>query len=213
MDEYMNEQEQWEYVRNWLRQNGVWLVAGVALAGIGLWGWRAWQGHVENMLMEANGQYQQVLAAFAKNDLPTAVKTADQLVATHPRTGYAEQAQLVVARMQVENNQLPSALDRLQKVQATTSDAQLSLVVRLRIARLQIEQNRVDDALKTLSAVDPGALAGRFAEVRGDALLAKGDRTGALKAYREAQSAQSSQVGAASAGDLLALKINELTRS
>ena len=68
--------------------------------------------------------------------------------------------------MQVENNQLPSALDRLQKVQAATSDQELSLVLRLRIARLQIEQNRVDDALNTLSAVDPGAFAGRFAEVR-----------------------------------------------
>ena len=212
MDEYMNERDQWEFVRNWLRQNGAWLVAGVALAAAGLWGWRSWQAHQEAMLTEANGQYQQLLAAFGKNDVPTAIKLADQLAAAHPHTGYAEQAQLAAARMQVENNQLPAALERLQKVQSMTSDPELSMVVRLRIARLQIEQNRVDDALQTLSAVDPGAFAGRFAEVRGDALLAKGDRAGALKAYREAQSAQSTQAGA-SAGDLLALKINELTRS
>lgn len=212
MDEYMNEKEQWEFVRTWLRQNGIWLVAGVALAALGLWGWRSWQAHREAMMMEANGQYQQVLAAFGKNDMPTVIKLADQLVSTHPGTGYAEQAQLAAARMQVENNQLPGALDRLQKVESTTTDLELSLVVRLRIARIQIEQNRIDDALKTLSAVDPGAFAGRFAEVRGDALRAKGDRPGALKAYREAQSSQSAQAGAA-AGDLLALKINELTRS
>jgi predicted negative regulator of RcsB-dependent stress response len=212
VDEYMNEQEQWEFVRTWVRQNGVWLLAGVALAGAGLWGWRSWQAHREAMLMAANVQYQQVLAAFGKNDLPTVIKLADQLVSTHPGTGYAEQAQLAAARMQVENDQLPGALDRLQKVQAGTSDPELSLVVRLRIARIQIEQNRIDDALKTLSAVDPGAFAGRFAEVRGDALRAKGDRAGALKAYREAQASQAVQAGA-SAGDLLALKINELTRS
>jgi len=212
VDEYMNEQEQWEFVRNWLRENGVWLVAGVALAAAGLWGWRSWQARQEAMLMEANGQYQQVLAAVGKNDTPAASKLADQLVSTHPGTGYAEQAQLAVARMQVENNQLPGALDRLQKVQLSTADPELSLVVRLRIARIQIEQNRMDDALKTLSAVNPGAFAGRFAEVRGDALRAKGDRAGALKAYREAQSSQSAQAGA-TAGDLLALKINELTRS
>ncbi len=212
MDEYMNEQEQWEFVRNWLRQNGVWLLAGVALAAAGLWGWRSWQTHQETLLMEANGQYQQVLAAFGKNDMPTVIKLADQLVSTHPGTGYAEQAQLAAARMQVENNQLPGALDRLQKVQSASSDPELRLVVRLRIARIQLEQNRIDDALKTLSEVDPGAFAGRFAEVRGDALRAKGDRAGALKAYREAQSSQSTQAGAA-AGDLLALKINELTRS
>ncbi len=76
--------------------------------------------------------------------------------------------------MQVENNQLPGALDRLQKVQSATSDPELRLVVRLRIARIQLEQNRIDDALKTLSEVDPGAFAGRFAEVRGDALLCQG---------------------------------------
>jgi len=208
----MNEQEQWEYVRNWVRQNGLWLIAGVALAGLGLWGWRGWQAHQESMYMEANAQYQQMLAAFGKNDMPTVIKLADQLVKDHPRTGYAEQAQLAAARIQVENNQLPGALDRLQKVETSTPDQELKLVVRLRIARIQIEQNRADDALATLSAVDPGAFAGRFAEVRGDALRAKGDRAGALKAYREAQSSQAAQAGN-SAGDLLALKINELSRS
>jgi len=98
-------------------------------------------------------------------------------------------------------------------VQSSTTDPELSLVIRLRIARLQIEQHRIEDALKTLSAVTPGAFAGRFAEVRGDALRAKGDRLGALKAYREAQSSQAVQAAESSAGDLLALKINELTRS
>ena len=40
-------------------------------------------------------------------------------------------------------------------------------------------------ALATLKgAADPGAYAPRFAEVRGDALLAKNDRDGALKAYQ-----------------------------
>jgi predicted negative regulator of RcsB-dependent stress response len=212
VDEYMNEQEQWEFVRKWVRQNGLWLVAGVALAALGLWGWRSWQAHQEAMLMEANGQFQQLLAAFGRNDLPAVTKLADQIAKEHPHTGYADQAQLAVARMQVESNLLPGALDRLQKVLASTSDPELSLVVRLRIARLQIEQNRADDALKTLNAVDPGAFAGRFAEVRGDALRAKGDKAGALKAYREAQ-AQLATLSDAPAGDLLALKINELSRS
>ena len=111
---------------------------------------------------------------------------------------------------------MPGALARLQQVEAATRDDELKLVVRLRIARLQIEQNRIDEALATLNAVQPGAFAGRYAEVRGDALLAKGDRNGALKAYREAQAAQAAQAGRRrrdSGGDLLTLKINALTRS
>lgn len=213
MDEYLTEQEQWEAARNWLRQNGIWLLAGVALAGLGLWGWRSWQARQETRLLQASGQYQQLVTAFGKNDVPAVMTLADKLSAEHSRSGYAEQAQLAAARLQVENNQPQAALDRLQKVMAATSDPELALVVRLRIARLQVEQNKADEALATLGAAEPGAFAARFAEVRGDALLAKGDRAGALKAYREAQAAPGGGSGGATGGDLLALKINELTRS
>lgn len=210
MDDYLTEQEQWDSVRNWLRQNGVWLVAGVALAAIGIWGWRSWQAHQETLLLQASGQYEKLVGAFSKNDLSTVTTVADQLAADHPGTGYAEQGQLAAARLQVENKQIPAAIDRMQKVLAATSDAELALVVRLRIARLQIELNKADDALATLAAAQPGAFAGRFAEVRGDALLAKGDRDGALKAYNEAQAAAT---GGSVGGDLLALKINSLAPS
>ncbi|MDE2220725.1 MAG: tetratricopeptide repeat protein, partial [Gammaproteobacteria bacterium] len=187
MDEYMNEQEQWEFVRTWVRQNGLWVVAGVALAAAGLWGWKAWQSHREAGLLAASSQYEQLVAAFGKNDRQTVLTLADKLAAEHARTGYADEAQLAAARMEVENNELAAALARLQRVAAGTGDPELALVVRLRIARLQIEQHQADAALATLAAGDAGAFAGRFAEVRGDALLAKGDRAGALKAYREAQ--------------------------
>jgi len=207
VDEYLNEQEQWDSVRAWLRQNGVWLVAGVLLAAVGVWGWRAWQAHEETLLTQASAQYEKLVAAFSRNDLSTVSTLADQLSADHPGTGYAEQAQLAAARLQVENKQLPAAIDRMQKVLAKTSDPELALVVRLRIARTQIEMNKPDDALATLAAAQPGAFASRFAEVRGDALYAKGDRAGAYKAYTEAQAANA---GAPSNGDLLALKINSV---
>ncbi len=211
MDEYMNEQEQWEFVRNWVRQNGIWLVAGVALAATGLWGWRAWQARQEASLLAASGQFEQLVTAFSKNDRATVTALADKLSAEHPHTGYAEQGQLAAARLQVESNDLPAALVRLHNVASATSDPELALLVRLRIARLQIEQHQADAALATLAAAEPGAFANRYAEVRGDALLAKGDRAGALKAYREAQAAPAG--AGAAGGDLLALKINELSRS
>ncbi|MBS0388257.1 MAG: tetratricopeptide repeat protein [Proteobacteria bacterium] len=213
MDEYMNEQEQWEFVRNWVRQNALWVVAGVALAAGGLWGWQAWQAHKEAGLLAAGKQYADLVQAFGKNDKATVLALADKLSADHPHTGYADQGQLAAARMQVEGNDLAGALARLQRVSNATSDPELALVVRMRIARLQIEQHQADAALATLAAVEPGAFAGRFAEVRGDALFAKGDRAGALKAYREAQAAEGAQPGGSSGDDLLALKINELTHS
>jgi len=203
VDDYLNEQEQWEFVRGWLRENGPWLVAGVALAALGVWGWKAWQSRQETRLLEASAQYEQLVAAFAKSDMPTVRALADRLAAQYPRTGYAEHGQLTAARLEVENNQIPAALARLQKIMAATADHELALLVRLRIARLQIDQGKPDEALATLAAAEPGAFAGRYAEVRGDALWAKGDHTAARLAYREAQAALAGAPGA----DMLALKI------
>jgi predicted negative regulator of RcsB-dependent stress response len=57
--------------------------------------------------------------------------------------------------------------------------------------------------------VDPGAFAARYAQVRGDVLLAKGDRDGALKEYREARGMAPVTLDTG----LLDLKIGELARS
>lgn len=218
MEDYMNEQEQWDWLRAKAREYGPWIVAGIALAAAGLWGWKWWQARKEEGLLQAASQYEQVIAAYGKQDVASATKLADQLQQDHPGTGYADQGQLAAAGLQVDANQLPAALERLQKVMAGTHDAELALVVRLRIARLQIEMKKPDEALATLAAATPGAFAARYAEVRGDALLAKGDRAGALKAYQEAQAAgkpaaDSPGNAASAASELLTLKINELTRS
>ena len=218
MEDYMNEQEQWDWLRAKAREYGPWVVAGVALAAAGLWGWKWWQARAEAQLLQAAAQYEQVVTAFAKNDIATVSSLAEKLAKEHPGTGYAEQSQLALAGLQVEGNQLPAAIEQLQKVMATTRDAELALTVRLRIARIQLEQKKPDEALATLAAATPGAFAARYAEVRGDALLAKGDRAGALKAYREARGEAGGDVqtaieSAGASNELLTLKINELTRS
>jgi len=218
VEEYMNEQEQWDWLRSRAREYGPWIVAGVALAATGLWGWKWWQARTEERLLQAASQYEQLVAAYGKNDVATTSTLADKLQQEHPGTGYADQGQLAAAGLQVENSQLAAALERMQKVMTSTRDPELALAVRLRIARLQLEQNKPDEALATLAAAAPGAFAARYAEVRGDALLVKGDRDGALKAYREAQGAaqalpEAPGNGSSAASELLTLKINELTRS
>ena len=73
-----------------------------------------------------------------------------------------------------------------------------------RLARVYLEQDKPDEALALLKSGKPGAFEPRFEEIRGDALLAKGDRSGALTAYRAARAGAAG--GAVDAG-LLELKI------
>ena len=210
MDEYLSEQEQWDLVKKWLRENTVWLLAGVLIAVAGIYAWRWYQARVEAQLLAAGRLYDQLTVAYDKRDQGEVGKLATQLQAEHGGTGYADHAQLATARMYLENNQHALAVETLQKLLAGTKDPQLALAVRLRIARIQIDQGKVDDALATLQgAGNPGAYAPRYAEVRGDALFAKGSRDEALKAYQEALAGDSLAVDS----ELLKLKIAELSRS
>jgi predicted negative regulator of RcsB-dependent stress response len=209
VEEYLNEKEQWEQVLVWLREQGPWILAGVAITVAAFGGWRYWQSRVEQRDLAAATRYEQVIDAFGRDDVNGGFRLADDLVKTLPGTAYADQANLAAARIEVENKQLDQAAARLQQVLSSTKDAELALIARLRLARVQLAQGKADDALKTLDTAKPGAFAARFAEVRGDALLSKGDRDGALKAYREARGSGASTLDTG----LLDLKIGELARS
>lgn len=209
MEDYLDEREQWERVKAWLREQGPWMLASVAIVGLGLGGWRYYQSHIEQRDLTAAARYQQVLTSFGNNDLAGGVLIADQLIKDYPSTPYANQADLAAARIAVETGKLDEAARRLERVLNSTHDRQLKCVARLRLARVQLAEGHPDAALATLNTADAGAFAARFDEVRGDALLAKGDRPGALKAYQQARSLAGKTLDTG----LLDLKISELARS
>jgi predicted negative regulator of RcsB-dependent stress response len=215
VDEYLSEKEQWDRVLQWLREQGPWVLVSIAVVMTGYYGWSYWQNHVEQRYVTTALRYEAVLEAFRARDakgepvVDSGLKLTDQLIKDFPSSGYADQANLLAAGALVEKRSFDQAATRLTQVMNSTKDSELALIARLRLARVQLAQNKPDEALKTLNAVEPGAFAARYAQVRGDALFAKGDREGALKQYRTARN---------DAGDtldtgLLDLKIAELEHS
>lgn len=208
MDDYYNEQEQWERVKQWMRENGLWLLAGVAIGVAALSGWRWWEQRVERLAVEASGKYQQVLEAFGRGDRTRGTTLADELRRDYASSPYADQADLVIARSHVEATEYGPAGERLKRVAESSKDSELRHVARLRLARVQIAQGNVDQAIATLAAArEAGAFSSRYAELRGDALYAKGDRAGALREYRAARESDTDGVLDTA---LLELKINDL---
>lgn len=209
MDDYLSEAEQWERAKAWLKVNIPWIIAGVAIAVVGLSGWRWWQGRQDQNMAWAARLYNEMAADFDRNDSANVARLAKQLETDYAGSGYADHAVLVTARMNLQEGKKALAAEDLQKLMASTKDKELALVARLRLARVQIDLKKPDDALRTLEGATPGAFAARFAEVRGDALYAKGDREGALKAYREALRPDDPTIDT----ELLTLKINSLASS
>jgi len=207
VDEYLSEKEQLDRLMGWLRANTPWIVIGLACGGLIVFGVRWWQARADRNGVDASQSYTHILDAFDRGDRTKGLDLVEQLSRAHPGSPYVDQADLAAARLLLETGQPDRAASYLTVVMEHSRDPELALVARLRLARVQVAQGHPDVALSTLGKADQGAFEGRFAEVRGDAYFAKGDRASALREYRAARAA----IGPAqAANDLLDLKINDL---
>lgn len=213
VDEYLSEREQAEQLRHWFRANWIWMFSGVALAVGGWYGWQWWQAREATRSLEAESKFTGMLSALTMNNVEEGRRIGTEITTAYADTPYADQAALMLARMDVEGGGLAQAETRLATVANSSDDPDLRLVARLRLARVQLAQGRHDDALATIEAARMPAVDARIEELRGDVLLARGDRAAALEAYRKAQAAvaEPSMDGAQVDAELLGLKIDELT--
>ena len=190
-EDYLTDDEQWEAVKRWMAENGVWIVAGVVLGAALLFGWRFYQSHRNAVALKAAVQFGEMTTALEHDDRNRSRQLANGLVKDFPGSPYADQAQLTLARLFVDDGQIPSAIAPLTQVMNDSKDTELRRIARLRLARVLIGQGKADEALQTLAEDAAGgaatvAFAARTHEVRGDAFYAKQDFKGAATEYRAA---------------------------
>jgi predicted negative regulator of RcsB-dependent stress response len=203
----LSEEEQWERAKSMLSELWIYIVGGLALGGAGLWGWNWNKDRIEKRSVEASSRYEEAVDAFTRDDKTRAMQLVDEINRDFSTTPYAALATMIAARSHVEANELDKAAAGLKSVMDTASDPELRVIARLRYARVQSAQGKYDDALATLKVEEPGEFAPRIADTRGDVLLAKGDRAGALREYLAARTGESKgQVDT----ELLDLKIRDL---
>lgn len=207
VDEYLTDEEREEALRAWWRENWRWIVAGIALGLAGLGGWKYWGVYQDRRAEAALEIYTEFERAYEANDLEKARSSLATLADGHRKLGYTQQARLKMAKAQVEAGKLDEALELLRQVARDSRDDQLVQVANLRIARLLIQQGQYDQALELAKVEEDSGFAAQAREIRGDALLAKGDAEGARAEYAAAlAAADSPQIDRT----LLELKLGEL---
>ena len=206
MEEYLAERQQIDWLRATLRENAPWALASVLIT-VGLFvGYQQWKAWGLRQADAADQKYEATLNALARGDADGAGRIVKELRESYARTPYADLAALALARFHVEGGRLGDAAALLEAVLKQTRDAELATVVRLRLARVQRADGKTDAALATLAGAPAGSASPAYADVRGDLLLDKGDKAGALAAWREALAAKSAGVNR----ELIELKIAAL---
>jgi predicted negative regulator of RcsB-dependent stress response len=207
-EEYLTDDEQLERAKQLAREYGPWTVGAIVIGLTLAYGWRYYQGHQDQIAMNAAAQFDAMSAAVQVNDGAKAREIAQALIKGYPATPYADQAQLTLARLSVDAGQDAAAVGPLTEVMERSKDSELRRIARLRLARVQIDEGKPDDALKTLADAT-GAFDGTYHEVRGDAYYAKQDLAKAAEEYRAAL-VESGASGGGMNSALLALKIADL---
>ncbi|MGP6488648.1 YfgM family protein [Duffyella gerundensis] len=181
MEVYNNENEQVDALRRFFANNGKALAVGVII-GIGaLAGWRYWTGHQVSNSAEISANYQKVTQAMQSNR-PQTLEAVAKFASENNNT-YGALAALDLAKQYVDQQQLDQAAAQLQTGLKATKDENLQAVLNLRLARVQLQQKQAEAALKTLDAVKGEGWSAIIADIRGEALLSKGDKQGARDAW------------------------------
>ncbi|WP_322003180.1 YfgM family protein [Marinobacter alexandrii] len=211
MAELRTEEEQVQAIKDWWKKNGSSLLIGIGAALAIVFGWQAWQNHEAQQRTEAANQFANLLNAFSDQSDEASGETvafvAQTLREDYTDSAYAVYGNLILARQQLMAGESEAAIEALKWALEKSGEQQaLTLVVRSRLARAQFDAGQYDEALVTIDeAAEADSFNAIFSELRGDILLAQGDRDGARDAYLAAR--EQSQQGRSG---ILELKLSDL---
>jgi predicted negative regulator of RcsB-dependent stress response len=206
------EEEQVQAIKDWWKNNGTSLLIGIAVALAIVFGWQAWQNHQMQQRTEAASQFADLINAYSdesdENRAETVAYMAKTLREEYTDSAFAIYGMLMLARQQImEQNDAEAAIESLSWAQEKAGESgALALVIRNRLARAHFAAEQYDQALSIIGNVgEAGSFSAIFTELKGDILLAQGDRDGAREAYLAAR-----QQNPQGRSGILELKLSDL---
>ena len=206
-EEFLTDAEQVEEVKRLFKEYAPVIVLGVLLGGGGYFGYKYYQNYVTGRAIKAAEEFNLMGLALQTNDTKKARSLAEGIIKDYSSLPYADQARLALARIAVDEGHGAEAIAPLTEVMNNSKDSELQHIARLRLARVLIDQGKPDEALNLLTVAQAGTFAGRYHQVRGDALLAKKDSAGAINEYK---TALSSAADGGVDGSLIEMKLADL---
>lgn len=209
------EEEQIEAIKRWWSEYGTSTIIGVVVALAAVFGYQAWQNHVQKQEEAASVIYQQLLdavkvdsplAKIDKKNVATAQFLGKQLEDDYSGSTYADLGALYLAKLAVEAKDLAAAERELKWALSHGVDGSLKTIVKMRLARVQLGQGKPDDALRTLDGIQPGEYRPSYDELKGDVYHAMGDDEKAREAYERAMNA----LGPGPGRPMLQMKLDQL---
>jgi predicted negative regulator of RcsB-dependent stress response len=181
--EDITEKEQLEALRTWWSENGSFVMGGVIVGVLVIFGWNRWQAGIAETETAASTLFEDVMESAGRRNLDTAIVASQELFDSYGDTEYAAQGRLAMARMYMDSGRDKDAADALRPLAESGGNDELALVGRLRLAKILLYQDKPQEVVDLLKGQSDTAFAARFGEVLGDAYVALGSYAEAEAAY------------------------------
>lgn len=185
MSDYKTDDEKVEELKAWWKDNGTAVIAGVALAIAGLFGWEYWKDYKTSIATASSALYAKVSkveAATLEQMLPT-VQTLQKDYASTP---YAAAASFKLAQQYAEQGNYEAAASALRWIIDNSKEAAFISMANVRLARVFLAMGKTDDALALATQTYPAAYQSLIEELKGDIYTAQNKQAEARAAYDKA---------------------------
>ena len=172
------DEEKAEEIKLWWKENGNSILAGVALAVAGVFGWQQWQAYKVSQSEEASGLFSQITNGTAIDRAGTIKKLENDYSATP----YAAFASMEKAKTAKDNKVAIEAL----RTAAESKQINVARIAKLRLSRALIADGQLDKAASLLKEKLPIAYTSLLEELKGDLHLAKKEIDQARQSYDRA---------------------------
>jgi len=180
--EDLSEKEQLEALRDWWSENGNYVMGGIVVGIIIIFGVNQYRSTVANEEIAASALYEEVMSAAGSGDLDAAEEAAGELYRDYEASPYAGQARLALARLYMDKSRDQDAADTLNGLIESNPQEELAMVARLRLAKILLYQGKAQDVVDLIQGLPENAFSARMNEILGDAYVA-------LERYAEAETA------------------------
>ena len=182
----LEEQEQLDQLKHFWKQYGnaiTWLLI-VVLGAFASWNfYNYWQ---RSQAIEAAGLYDEVERVSKLPDVKQLERIFSDMKDRYPRSIYAQQAGLLVAKQLFDSGNLDSAKSALTWVAEKSSDTGFQSIARLRLAAVLSESKDYDGAMKLAKGNFPTSFEALAADRRGDILILQNKKAEALVEFNTA---------------------------
>jgi len=179
----LEEQERIDEIKDWWSANGRYVYAAIAAFLLAIGGWKGWQHWTQSQGEDAARMFAEM--GKSRGDPKKYAEAGDLLVAKHPGSFYASEAQLMLAKDAFDRNDLAGARTRLAWVVGNGAQSHRG-IASVRLGAVLLDEKKYEEALKALDANTDPAFAPLVADMKGDVYYAQGRIDEARAEYKAA---------------------------